>query len=245
MGTGWKWSLVALAAAAAAASCGGRTGREPDGTRGAAPDSAARDRAAPSAPRADKRTIVFLGTSLTAGFGLDPDSSFTSIIQRRIDSLGLSYDVVNAGVSGETSAGAVRRIGWVMRQPAAIVVLEVGANDGLRALDVDSLRSNLQHIIDTVRATHPQARIVIVGMEAPPNLGARYTSAFRAVYPEIAKKNDAVLLPFLLSGVGGVDSLNQGDGIHPNSHGERIVADTVWRTLAPLLGVKAEAKSAA
>ncbi len=149
--------------------------------------------------------------------------------------------MVNAGVSGETSAGAVRRIGWVMRQPADIVVLEIGANDGLRALDVDSLRSNVQQIIDTVRATHPSARIVVVGMEAPPNLGARYTSAFRRVYPEIAKKNDAVLLPFLLKGVGGVDSLNQADGIHPNSRGERIVAETVWRTLAPLLGKKENA----
>lgn len=239
MRAGWKWNLVALAAAAAAATCGGSTGRERDSTRAAAPDTAARERAAASAPLEHKRTIVFLGTSLTAGYGLDPDSSFTSIIQRRVDSLGLSYDVVNAGVSGETSAGALRRIGWVMRQPASIVVLEVGGNDGLRALNVDSLRSNLQHIIDTVRATHPDARLVIVGMEAPPNLGARYASAFRAVYPAIAKKNDAVLLPFLLAGVGGVDSLNQGDGIHPNARGERIVAETVWRTLLPLLGAKA------
>jgi len=234
MRAGWKWRLVALAAAAAAAACGGAGG----GTRSAAVDTAApaAGGAAVSAPRGDKRTIVFVGTSLTAGFGLDPDSSFTSLIQRRIDSLGLSYDVVNAGVSGETSAGALRRIGWVMRQPADIVVLEVGANDGLRALNVDSLQSNLQHIIDTVRATHPSARIVVVGMEAPPNLGARYTLAFRRVYPDVARKNDAVLLPFLLTGVGGVDSLNQADGIHPNAHGERIVAETVWRTLAPLLG---------
>jgi acyl-CoA thioesterase-1 len=230
--------MVAFAAAAAAAECGGRTGG--DGTPRAAghPAAPAGGGAAVTTPRSDKRTIVFVGTSLTAGFGLDPDSSFTSLIQRRIDSLGLSYDVVNAGVSGETSAGALRRIGWVMRQPADVVVLEVGANDGLRALNVDSLQSNLQHIIDTVRATHPSARIVVVGMEAPPNLGARYTSAFRRVYPDVAKKNDAMLLPFLLKGVGGVDSLNQADGIHPNSRGERIVAETVWRTLAPLLGAK-------
>jgi len=224
-----------LAAGAAAAACGGRAGGEHDGTRVAPPDTAAPAGGAAVSAAAAKRTIVFVGTSLTAGYGLDPDSSFTSIIQRRIDSLGLSYDVVNAGVSGETSAGALRRIGWVMRQRADIVVLEIGANDGLRALNVDSLRSNLQQIIDTVRATHPSARLVIVGMEAPPNLGARYTSAFRTVYPEIARKNHAVLLPFLLAGVGGVDSLNQGDGIHPNARGERIVAQTVWRTLAPLL----------
>lgn len=241
MRAGWRWKLVAFAAGAAAAGCGGRTGG--DGTRSAAVDTAARATggAAVSTPRSDKRTIVFMGTSLTAGLGLDPDSSFTSLIQRRIDSLGLSYDVVNAGVSGETSAGALRRIGWVMRQPADIVVLEVGANDGLRALDVDSLRSDLQQIIDTVRATHPSARIVVVGMQAPPNLGARYTSAFRRVYPEIAKKNDAVLVPFLLAGVGGVDSLNQADGIHPNTRGERIVAETVWRTLSPLLDAKERA----
>ena len=236
------WKLVALLGLAAAAACGGRPDQERNASHGAAPDTAARDRAAASAPRAEKHTIVFVGTSLTAGYGLDPDSSFTSLIQRRIDSLGLSYDVVNAGVSGETSAGALRRIGWVMRQPADIVVLEVGANDGLRALNVDSLRSNLQQIIDTVRATHPQARIVVVGMQPPPNLGARYTSAFRQVYPEIARKNDAVLLPFLLAGVGGVDSLNQADGIHPNVRGERIVAETVWRTLEPLLGAKSSAK---
>jgi len=239
------WRLVALLGLAAAAGCGGRPAQERNASHGAAPDTAARDRAAVSAPRADKHTIVFVGTSLTAGYGLDPDSSFTSLIQRRIDSLGLSYDVVNAGVSGETSAGALRRIGWVMRQPADIVVLEVGANDGLRALNVDSLRSNLQQIIDTVRATHPQARIVVVGMQAPPNLGARYTSAFRQVYPEIARKNDAVLLPFLLAGVGGVDSLNQADGIHPNVRGERIVAETVWRTIEPLLGAKSSVKPAA
>ena len=227
---------MALAAAAAAAACGGASGG--DGARRAAVDTAtpAAGGAAASASRVDKRTIVFVGTSLTAGFGLDPDSSFTSLIQRHIDSLGLSYDVVNAGVSGETSAGALRRIGWVMRQPADIVVLEVGANDGLRALNVDSLQSNLQHIIDTVHATHPSARIVVVGMEAPPNLGARYTSAFRRVYSDVARKNDAALLPFLLKGVGGVDSLNQADGIHPNARGERIVAETVWRTLAPLVG---------
>ena len=238
MRANWRWRLVAFAAGAAAAGCGGGTGG--DGTRSAAVDTAAHAAggAAVSTPRSDKRTIVFVGTSLTAGFGLDPDSSFTSLIQRRIDSLGLSYDVVNAGVSGETSAGALRRIGWVMRQPADIVVLEIGANDGLRALNVDSLRSNLQRIIDTVRATHPKARIVVVGMEAPPNLGARYTSAFRRIYPEIAKANDAVLLPFLLTGVGGVDSLNQADGIHPNPRGERIVSETVWRTLAPLLVAK-------
>jgi acyl-CoA thioesterase-1 len=181
------------------------------------------------------RTIVFVGTSLTAGLGLDPDSAFTTLIQQRIDSLGLNYDVVNAGVSGETSAGTLRRIDWLMRQPVNVLVLETGANDGLRALDVDSLRANLQAIIDRVRAARPAARIVLVGMEAPPNLGARYTAAFRAVYAITAKRNRLAFVPFLLTGVAGIDSLNQSDGIHPNSRGERIVEENVWRVLGPLV----------
>lgn len=234
-------------AVAAAAACGRRdaaAGRA--GPANAAPAARVAPSAAPApAARTAKRTIVFVGTSLTAGFGLDPDSAFTALIQRRIDSLGLNYEVVNAGVSGETSAGTLRRIDWVMRQPADIVVLEIGANDGLRALDVDSLRSNVQQIIDRVRTLQPRAQIVLVGMQAPPNLGTRYTSAFRAVYPELARKNHVVLLPFLLAGVAGVDSLNQGDGIHPNAHGERIVAGTVWRTLAPLLTANASSGSEA
>ncbi|HEY9478880.1 MAG TPA: arylesterase, partial [Gemmatimonadaceae bacterium] len=182
---------------------------------------------------ADSRTIVFVGTSLTAGLGLaDPDQAYPALIQRKLDSLGLNYRVVNAGVSGETSAGTLRRIGWLMRGPVDVLVLETGANDGLRALSVDSLRSNIQRIIDTVRTAHPSARIVLVGMEAPPNLGARYTSSFRAVYPELARANGAALVPFLLEGVAGVDSLNQPDGIHPDVSGARIVAENVWRVLS-------------
>ena len=182
---------------------------------------------------ADNSTIVFVGTSLTAGLGLaDPDQAYPALIQRKLDSLGLNYRVVNAGVSGETSAGTLRRIGWLMRGPVDVLVLETGANDGLRALSVDSLRSNIQRIIDTVRTAHPSARIVLVGMEAPPNLGARYTSSFRAVYPELARANGAALVPFLLEGVAGVDSLNQPDGIHPDVSGARIVAENVWRVLS-------------
>lgn len=179
---------------------------------------------------------MFVGTSLTAGLGLaDPDDAYPALVQRKVDSLGLNYRVVNAGVSGETSAGALRRIGWLMRGPVSVLVLETGANDGLRALSVDSLSSNMQSIIDTVRATHPDARLVIAGMEAPPNMGARYTSAFHAVYPEIARANDAALIPFLLAGVAGVDSLNQGDGIHPNVRGAQLVADNVWNVLSAVL----------
>jgi acyl-CoA thioesterase-1 len=186
-------------------------------------------------PASTKRRVLFVGTSLTAGYGLDPEQAYPAIIARRIDSLGLNYEVVNAGVSGETSAGALRRMDWLLRAPVDVFVLETGANDGLRALSVDSMRANIQAILDKVRATHPDARIILVGMEAPPNLGQRYASAFRAVFPELARKNGAALVPFLLTDVAGVDTLNQADGIHPNARGARIVADHVWQVLRPLL----------
>jgi acyl-CoA thioesterase-1 len=186
-------------------------------------------------PTVAKRRVLFVGTSLTAGYGLEPDQAYPALIARRIDSLGLNYEVVNAGVSGETSAGALRRIDWLLRAPVDVFVLETGANDGLRALSVDSMRANIQVILDKVRATHPAARVILVGMEAPPNLGPRYTSAFHAVFPELARKNGAVLVPFLLADVAGVDSLNQADGIHPNARGAQIVADRVWRALRPLI----------
>jgi acyl-CoA thioesterase-1 len=181
--------------------------------------------------RTDRPTILFVGTSLTAGLGLDPARAYPALIGRRIDSLGLNYQVINAGVSGQTSAGTLRSIDWLMRQPVDAVVLETGANDGLRALSVDSMRANIQAMIDRIRAAHPSARIYVVGMEAPPNLGPSYTAAFRAVFPELAARNGATLIPFLLDGVAGVDSLNQSDGIHPNEKGAVIVAENVWRVL--------------
>ena len=184
-----------------------------------------------------KGRILFVGTSLTAGLGLDPEQSYPALIARRIDSLGLPYEVDNAGYSGETSAGALRRIDWLVRNPVDVLVLETGANDGLRGLSVDSMRANIQAIIDRVRGASPNVRILLVGMEAPPNLGPRYTSEFRKVFPEVAERNGAALLPFLLVGVAGVDSLNQGDGIHPNVAGSRMLAATVWRSLLPLLTV--------
>ena len=182
-----------------------------------------------------RKTILFVGTSLTAGYGIDPQQAYPSLIQRRIDSLGLSYDAVNAGVSGETSSGALHRMDWLLRQPVDVFVLETGANDGLRGLPVDSLRSNIQHILDDVKRAHPQARILLIGMEALPNMGSAYASDFRRVYPELARKNHVALLPFLLKGVAGVDTLNQQDMVHPNPRGAAIVAETVWRGLAPLL----------
>ena len=185
-------------------------------------------------PATPKR-LLFVGTSLTAGLGLEPEEAYPALIARRIDSLGLPYRVDNAGYSGETSAGALRRIDWLVREPVDVFVLETGANDGLRGLSVDTMRANIQAIIDRVRAVSPSVRIVLVGMEAPPNLGTRYTSEFRKVFPELAERNGATLLAFLLVGVAAVDSLNQGDGIHPNEAGSRRVAETVWRALLPLL----------
>jgi acyl-CoA thioesterase-1 len=198
------------------------------GSRAAA--SAVTDSAAP----VEKR-LLFVGTSLTAGMGLEPDESYPALIAHRIDSLRLPYRVDNAGYSGETSAGALRRIEWLVREPVDVFVLETGANDGLRGLSVDSMRANIQAIIDRVRASSPTVRILLVGMEAPPNLGTRYTSEFRKVFPEIAERTGAVLLPFLLEGVAAVDSLNQGDGIHPNAAGSKVLAETVWGALVPML----------
>lgn len=179
---------------------------------------------------------MFLGTSLTAGLGLDPDSAFPALLQQRIDAAGLPFRVVNAGVSGESSAGALRRIDWVLRQNPWMLVIETGANDGLRGQDPDSIRANIQVIIDRVRAMSPRTRILLAGMEAMPNLGADYVRRFRRIYPELARSNGLPMIPFLLDGVAGIDSLNQQDGIHPNDMGSRLAAENVWRVLGPMLG---------
>ena len=191
-----------------------------NGTTGAAPVS--RDR---------RRTVVFLGTSLTAGLGLEPEQAYPSLLQQKIDSAGLPFEVVNAGVSGETSAGALRRTDWLLRQPIDVLVLETGANDGLRALNIDSTKANIQSIVSRVVAAKPSTRILLVQMEAPPNLGTRYTSRFRAMFPDLARENGITLLPFLLEGVAGERSLNQGDGIHPTAEGTQRVADHLWPSL--------------
>jgi acyl-CoA thioesterase-1 len=176
-----------------------------------------------------------VGTSLTAGLGLDPEEAYPALLQRKADSLGLHVDIVNAGLSGETSAGALRRIDWLLRGPADVVVIETGANDGLRGLNVDSTRANLRAIIGKVKAARPAARILLAQMEAPPNLGAKYTAAFSAMYQDVAKEEGVGIMPFLLQGVAGVTSLNQSDGIHPNERGEEIVAANVWAALEPVL----------
>lgn len=186
-------------------------------------------------PAASDPVVMFVGTSLTAGLGVEPDQAYPALIQRNIDSSGLHYRVVNAGVSGETSAGALRRIDWLLREPVAVLVLETGANDGLRGQDPDSIRSTIQAIIDRVHAAQPAARILLVGMNAMPNLGAAYVTRFQSIYPAVARANDLPMVPALLEGVGGVDSLNQPDGIHPNPAGQRRLAANVWQVLLPLL----------
>jgi len=179
--------------------------------------------------------ILFAGTSLTAGFGLDPDSAYPQQIQRMLDSAGLRFEVVNAGVSGETSSGLLRRLDWLLREPFEIIVIESGANDGLRGVPVETMERNIQQIIEGVRRARRRAQIVLVQMEAPPNLGGAYTQRFHDVFPELARKNNVILIPFLLENVAGVSDLNQGDGMHPNYEGERIVARNVWKALRPLL----------
>jgi acyl-CoA thioesterase-1 len=182
-----------------------------------------------------KQIILFYGNSLTAGYGVEPAQSFPALIGEKIDSAGLNYKVVNAGLSGETTAGGKSRIGWVMRRPVAVFVLELGGNDGLRGLPLSATRQNLQAIMDTVRRKSPQAIIVLAGMQIPPNMGTTYTREFRGLFKELADKNKAVLIPFLLENVGGIAKLNQPDGIHPTPAGHKIVANTVWKILQPVL----------
>ena len=180
-------------------------------------------------------TVLIAGTSLTAGLGLDPDDAYPAVVQRVADSAGVAVRVVNAGLSGETSAGLLRRIGWLLRDPADVVVIETGANDGLRGVNPDSTRENLRRIVAAVRDARPEARVLLVQMEAPPNLGEAYTSRFRAMYGEVASESGAKLVPFLLEGIAGVASLNQADGIHPNEAGARKAGAIVWAALRPVL----------
>jgi len=201
--------------------------------RDAKPTTAA-TRPAPK-PADGQRTILFFGNSLTAGYGVEPEQAFPALVGKHLDSVGLKFKIVNAGLSGETTAGGKSRIGWVLRQPVDVFVLELGGNDGLRGIPLKSTRANLQAIIDTVRRKSPDAKLVLAGMQIPPNLGADYTRQFREIYPALAEKNDAVLIPFLLEGVGGVPRLNQPDGIHPTPAGHRIVARTVFKILEPVL----------
>ena len=195
-----------------------------------------------AAPGETPRTVLFLGDSLTAGYGLDKIHAFPDLIQKKIDALGWAFISVNAGLSGETSSGGLRRIDWLLRRRVDVLVLELGANDALRGVPLSVTRRNLQAILDRTRKAWPDARIVIAGMQAPPNLGQKYAEEFRSIFPDLAAKNHALLIPFLLEGVGGVPALNLPDGIHPTVEGHEIVAETVWKTLRPLLKEMQEQK---
>ncbi len=182
-----------------------------------------------------KKNIVFFGNSLTAGYGLDPSEAFPSLIQARLDSLGLPYKVINAGVSGETTADGLSRIDWILQQPVVVFILELGGNDGLRGIPVNETSKNLQEIIQKVKEKYPHSKIILTGMLVPPSMGNTYSVQFRALFPQLAQKNNLYLLPFLLEGVGGVPELNQADGIHPTAKGDRIVAENVWSILKDIL----------
>ncbi len=182
-----------------------------------------------------KKSIVFFGNSLTAGYGLDPEQSFVYLIQQKLKEIGLPYQTVNAGLSGETTAGGNSRIDWILRQPIDVFVLELGGNDGLRGIDPTASFKNLQSIIDKVKKKYPEAKILLAGMEAPPNMGTKFTSEFREMYPKLAQVNETQLIPFLLDKVGGIPELNQPDGIHPTAKGNEIIAETIWKYLQPML----------
>jgi acyl-CoA thioesterase-1 len=181
------------------------------------------------------KTILFYGDSLTAGYGLSSEEAFPALIDQKLKKQGKNWKVINGGLSGETSAGGLARIDWMLRQPVDIFILELGGNDGLRGLPLEQTKSNLQGIIDKVKAKNPNVKIIVAGMMVPPNMGPEYSEQFKSVYPDLAKKNKATLIPFLLEGVGGIEKLNLADGIHPNPEGHKIVAETIWRVLTPML----------
>ena len=185
--------------------------------------------------QATYKTILFFGNSLTAGYGVDAEQAFPNLIQQKMTKFGWPYKVINAGLSGETSSGGVRRIDWLLRQKIDILVLELGGNDALRGIDLAVTKKNLQLIIDKTKDKYPDVKIIITGMQVPSNWGIDYTKQFREMYPELAKTNDAALIPFLLEGVGGMPELNLPDRIHPTAAGHKIIAENVWKVLQPLL----------
>lgn len=225
-------SLVCLSAVL----LGACSGSSPDGVDSRAVDSTMVVPSDSLVPSSELPVVVFLGTSLTAGLGLEEEAErYPSVLAAMADSAGVPFRLVNAGVSGETSAGGLRRLDWVLREPIDVLFVELGANDGLRGQSPDALRQNLTEIIRGARARYPDVRIVLAAMEAPPNLGATYTAAFRAVFPEVATTEDVVLVPFLLDGVAGVPELNQSDRIHPTAEGHRLTALNAWPVLEPVL----------
>lgn len=185
--------------------------------------------------QAQSKSILFFGDSLTAGYGLSPEEAFPAQVENLFAREARKVKVINAGLSGETSAGGLSRIDWILRQPMDVFVLELGANDGLRGLPIDQTKKNLQAIIDKVKTRYPKVKIVLAGMMVPPNIGKSYADEFKKIYPAMAKKNNATLIPFLLEGVAGNEKLNQADGIHPNAEGHRIVANHLATFLRPLI----------
>jgi acyl-CoA thioesterase-1 len=181
------------------------------------------------------KSILFFGDSLTAGYGLSPEEAFPALIEKLLTREDKKIKVINAGLSGETSAGGLTRINWILRQPMDVFVLELGANDGLRGLPIEQTKKNLQSIIDKVKGKYPKAKIVLAGMMVPPNMGKAYSDEFKKIYPGLAKKNNVSLIPFLLEGVGGDEKLNQADGIHPNAEGHRIIANNLVKVLRPMI----------
>ena len=188
-------------------------------------------------PASDGRhmTVLFYGNSLTTGYGIGPDRAYPQLIQQKIEGLGWPFRVINGGVGGETSAGGLSRIDWVLRNRVDVFVLELGGNDGLRGVDPRATRRNLRAIIRRVRDRNPETKIILAGMQAPPNMGPDFTTAFKAIYPELAESERVSLVPFILEGVGGIAELNLPDGIHPTAEGHAIMAENVWKVLEPVL----------
>lgn len=229
MGSKYKNILFSVLLMGLLAGCGNNTEKANDTTK------QKRDQLPASADKGKTKTIVFYGNSLTAGYGVEPTEAFPALVQEKIDSLQLPYKVVNAGLSGETTAGGKGRIDWILRQPVNIFVLELGGNDGLRGIPIAETARNLQAIIDRVKEKYPDARIILAGMQVPPNMGRNYATAFRVVFQQLAAKNNVELIPFLLENVGGISHLNQADGIHPNPEGHKLVAENVWQVLRGIL----------
>ena len=188
-----------------------------------------------TASTSQDKLILFFGNSLTAGMGLKEEKAFPALIQNKLDSLGLPYSVTNAGLSGDTTASGKNRLEWVLNQKVDIFVLELGANDGLRGVPISETKDNLQDIIDFVREKNPNTTIILAGMQMPPNLGMEYTTGFKNIFPELAKKNNIKLIPFLLENVAGIPELNQADGIHPTETGQKILAENVWTVLRDVI----------
>jgi len=228
----FKASTLIVMLSVVFASCGNNQNKQTDDASNGKPTETA---PVATEVQVKEKNILFFGTSLTAGYGLEQGEAYPELLQKKLDSLKLPYKAINGGLSGETSAAGKNRIDWLLKQPVAVFVLELGANDGLRGVAVSETTTNLQAIIDKVKKKYPEAKMILTGMEVPPNMGAKYASDFRNMFKELAAKNEMVFLPFLLEGVAGIPKLNQGDGIHPTAEGQKIVAENVWSKLKGVL----------